>query len=215
VNVNHPLTKQKFAVQDSEDSWTRLPSVRSACEDSLYPFDREVVAAIRRDIDPLFIPLVRYTTYKSLSGAYETWPHFLWCRAIPVPIAEDKARKVSNVLWPVTPGSVNYGMDRWSNVLYFERALDGGRPGDSEFKPGRIYPLTWSFYRLVKDMYDKARRVSHEQEADQIEAAEIERKAKNDAHMSEWTFNKVKADARRWKGDPMVAVPSKQFGDAA
>lgn len=214
MNVNHPLARKKFAVDDPGDSWKRLPTVLSACEDSLYPFDAEVVRAIRADIDPLFIPIVRYTTYKSQSGAYETWPHFLWCRAIPVPLAEDRARRVKGVLWPVTPGSVNYGMERWSNVLYFEKALDGGMPGDSEFKPGRIYPLNWSLHRLMKGMYDRARHISHEKEADQLEAAEVELKAKKDAAMSEWTYNKVKADERRWKGNPLVAVPQK-YGDAA
>jgi hypothetical protein len=211
----HPITKQKIPVQDTDVQWMRYPTVLSACDDVKYPFDADTVKRIRQEFGPeSFIPLVRYTTYRSPSGAFYTWPHHLWARYIANPEVLQSNRLAKRVLWPVNPGATNYGFEKYGHRLYIEHIFDGGLGGDSTRSPGRIWPINPSHYKFVKDCFDLARHVSQEEQAREQAEAEANAQMKADDEVSEMQWYRMREDYHRHVGNTRLAVPS-NYGEAA
>jgi hypothetical protein len=211
----HPITRKKIPVVDTDVQWMRYPTVLSACDDVKYPFDQDVVKRIRREYgEQSFIPLVRYTPYRSPSGAFFVWPHHMWARYIGNPLVEETNRLAQRVLWPTTPGSTNYGMEKYAHRLYIEHIFDGGMGGDSTRSPGRIFTLGWAHYHFVKACFDKARHVEREAQAQAEFDAQNLKDQRAEDEVREMQWYRLREDWHRHAGNARTAVPS-NYGEAA
>jgi hypothetical protein len=211
----HPITQKKIPVVDTDVQWMRYPTVLSACDDVKYPFDQDTVKRIRAEFGPeSFIPLVRYTTYRSPSGAFFTWPHHMWCRYIADPAVLESNRLAKRVLWPASPGATNYGFEKYAHKLYIEHIFDAGLGGDSKRSPGRIYPINTDHYKFVRDCFALARHQSREEQADEIYAQSVKADAVAEAEVAEMQRYRYREDFHRHAGNARVSVPG-TFGEAA
>jgi hypothetical protein len=215
VIPRHPVTKQKIPVIDTDVQWMRLPVALSACDDSKYPFDLDTVRRIRQEFGPeSFIPLVRYTTYRSPSGSFFTWPHHMWCRYIGNPEVLESNRLAKKVLWPTNPGATNYGFEKYAHKLYIEHIFDGGLGGDSVRSPGRIWPINSDHYKFVSDCFGVARHVERQEQARQQAEAQAAAEKKANDEIADMQFYRYREDFHRHNGDLRSFVP-KNYGEAA
>lgn len=208
-----PLDSRQYSIPEASDcQWTYEGSFLSACESEKYPFDADVVAAIRRDHDPHFIPLLRRTVFRSPSGADYVWEHHVWARAIGVLEAPMGAHHAQRVLWPTNPGAVNYGFEKYADRLYIQKDL--GFLGDSTRSPGRTYPMHWGLYKLVGGLMGLARQASQRELARREFELSEAKEAKDRSDANDMYEQTLVENARRLRGDPMVSVP-RTFGEAA
>lgn len=211
----HPITQQKIPVVDTDVQWMRFKPVLSACDDSKYPFDQDTVKRIRREFGPeSFIPLVRYTTYRSPSGALFTWPHHVWTRYIGNPEVLESNRLALKVLWPTSPGATNYGFEKYAHKLYIEHIFDGGLGGDSTRSPGRIWPINPAHYKFVSDCFGLARHVKREEQARAMAEERERAEKKADEEIADMQFYRYREDFHRHAGNARLSVPS-NYGEAA
>lgn len=101
------------------DDWKRVGSQFTACEDPMFPVDKAVVRAIR-ELDPDFVPLWVYTEHESPTGGRVVRCHHAIAWRLRDPHKKHQDRQI---LWPVTPGSVNYGMSGYP--VFVEKILEG------------------------------------------------------------------------------------------
>jgi hypothetical protein len=213
--IPHPITQQKIPVVDTDVQWMRYPNVLSACDDSKYPFDKDVVKRIRQEFGPeSFIPIVRYTSYRSPSGSFFTWPHHMWCRYIGHPEALQANRLITNVVWPTSPAATNYGYEKYSHKLYVEHIFDGGLGGDSKRSPGRIYPIGVAHYKFVRDSFGKARHTSQDEQAREQHEHRARVELTAEKEVADMQFYRYREDFHRHNGDLRSFVP-KNYGEAA
>lgn len=208
------LDARKYAFKPESDvQWWFLGSFLSACDDPLYPFDRDVVRAIRTELDPWFVPLVRKTVYQNSAGGERVWTHHVWARVIPDPDESIAVRRIRKpVLWPSSPGATNRAFASYSDRLIFES--DIGFVGNSERMPGRFRPIGWAAFKDIKKGYDYSRAVDAEEHARaqlrHAQRTEESRTAEAD-DLVEYAYD---SNRRRFDGNPLVSVPS-TFGEAA
>lgn len=209
-----PVDPRRYAVDiDGSDSgWEFMGTWISAVESELYPFDHDVVRAIRRDLDPLFVPLVRRTVFRSPSGADFVWQHHVWARVVEVPQTALGARHAKGVLWPTSPGDVNYGFAKYADRLYVQHYLDDHRAGDSMAMPGRIFPIGWALYPVVEGLMGIARAVSQREQAQRIHDRSVEADIKAKEEVMDAEYHQIRSN--RHLLDPKVAVPI-NYGDNA
>lgn len=179
ISMKSPRPISEYAHQDAYASalsheWRRIGAQFTACEDPMFPIDRDIVRAIR-ELDPDFVPLWVYTEHESEGGARVVRCHHAIAWRLKRPGKKHQDRQV---LWPVTPGSINYGMGGYP--LYVEQILEG-EPGQPT---AEFMPLSWRDYTRIKFGIWWQRNempLTPEQEAAQIVAAEQARKERAEA----------------------------------
>lgn len=151
----------------------------SAVDSEMYPFDRTVVKAIRREVDKDFVPLVIRSVYVCDTGGLRHFEHHGIAWRITDPHKKHQKRRI---LWPTTPGALNYGME--GNALFLEDILRGK---DHENNlPGEFQRIGWDqFHRLKAGKKAVAEAPSVEEETRQFFAAKDEVKAKAEKRMSD------------------------------
>jgi hypothetical protein len=128
------------------NTWTFVDGQFSAAESELYPFNQAVVAAIRREIDPAFVPLVIRTVYEDQTGERRQFEHHGIAWRLATPHKDHEQRPIT---WPTTPGSVNYGLQ--GCALLLEDILYAG-PDTPEGLPGGFCPISWSTLEVMKGL---------------------------------------------------------------
>jgi hypothetical protein len=192
---------------DSRSQWTFVGTFHSAVEDETYPWDLDVVKAIRRDLLPDFVPLVVKTVYRSPSGNDRVWKHHAWGYLVHDPQASWHHVRV---LWPANPGAVNYHQGKFSDRLLIPSFGYLGHMGDSLRSPGRIMPIGWNLYQQIDALLNKGNDEDLMGSIDAIEAKYF----KDRADVDDLIGHLAEENGRRFAGDPMVAVPT-SYGGAA
>jgi hypothetical protein len=198
---------------DSGVQWEFIGSFLSGVDSEQYPFDTDVVAAIRRELDPGFVPLVRKTVYRSGAGTDRVWEHHAWFRILPELDSSIGIRRITKpILWPSAPGSVNYGIGKYQDRLVFVSNI--GFVGDSERMPGRFRPIGWHAFKDIKSGYEYTRAVEAAEHAKRLLEFNEGQAAKNKAEADDLISYAYDSNQRRFDGNPLVSVPA-SFGDAA
>jgi hypothetical protein len=208
-----PQPQETYAINPSSGTqWEYVGSYLSACDSEKYPFDRDVVRAIRADHDPGFVPLLRRTVFRSPGGSDYVWQHHVWARVIEVAEAKLGARQAKKVLWPCNPGATNYGFDRYADRLYIQADL--GFLGDSVRSPGKCIPMHWGLYKLVGNLMGIARQQSQAEQARRYDELERAKEEKGKDAALDLVEHTLIENHRRLRGDILVSVP-RTFGEAA
>jgi hypothetical protein len=158
---------------DEPAEWRRVGSQFTACEDPMFPVDKSIVRAIR-ELDPDFVPLWVYTEHVSPSGGRAVRCHHAIAWRLRDPHKKHQERQI---LWPCSPGAVNYGMGGYP--MYVEQILQG----ESDAPVAKFKPLSWQDYEAIRyGIWWQRNEMpsTPEQEAAQAIAAEEARKAREE-----------------------------------
>lgn len=129
-------------------AWKALRAVWSLAESELYPWDREVVRAIR-EVLPEFVPVNRRSVWKTGTGELVKLTHHCLGFRSDDP---NRPRLKRQYLWPTNPASVNYGLNASNDNIIIEKILEG--PTSTPVLPGAFRPLGWGvYYQVVHARY--------------------------------------------------------------
>lgn len=137
-----PIPEYAHTGTGTDNSWKRIGAQWSAVEpaDSQYRVDPVVVRAIR-SLDPDFVPLWLTTEHESPSGAVVRLVHHAIAWRLKTPHKKHQDRQI---LWPTTPGAINYGFGGYP--VYVEEILHG----EDAVPTAGFKALSWDDYDRIK-----------------------------------------------------------------
>lgn len=206
---------KKFYLNDDDTPWEYIGDTLSAVEDPLHPFDHEVIRAIRRDIDPWFVPLVRKVVYRH-NDTDVAWTFHVWARVDEMESPLGVRTIEQRITFPTSPGAVNSSYSQYRHQLIFKQNC--GFIGDSERMPGRNFPFAgetgWYWYDGIKKAMYWERRMKQAERARREASAVTNRWAKNEVECGDLLGYVHDENRRRFAGNPLVSVPA-SIGESA
>lgn len=142
---NAPALKRNFKLSSQEQGWKEIGMELSCVPNAVYPWDKEVVAAIRR-IAPDIVPVWVRWIFKDPDGKVVVFGRHALARV-------NKDKKNEGVAWPVEMPSMP------CNGMWFEAPNDELIIWQSETNsvaedvPGDYKPFNWELYKFVADNY--------------------------------------------------------------
>lgn len=166
----------------------------SACDSEVYPFDKDVVRAIRR-IDPNFVPLVVRKVFAFPSGGHAIYENHVLAHVDPNPKTASHANRLK-VLWPTNPNSVNYGFAGRGWVLWDDEIKGPKIPWHPDL-PYQFEALSWKHLPLIEASHREWKhRVDAMKEAAQIAEHNAMLQAKAEQKGDEEVAYRVEHDAK-------------------
>lgn len=179
-----PIHRETYDVPVEKD-WKLIGWEYSAVESEIHPFDRTVVKAIRRELLPTFVPLIVRSVWESAAGSIHVYEHHALSHMVKVAGGKHQKRRI---LWPASPGAINWGFHAKGADLVLEMILEGPKRHPS--MPGEFRPLSWGVFHQLKASMQTRESERHDLAAGQeyVEQKQAAQDASNAAARSEIAY---------------------------